>query len=377
MSGDTDPAAATDGAMRPDSRRWRLAGPWLALVVLLALSVSLVAARSAPDSSPGARAGRLSRELKCPVCQGLSVAESRDPSSTAIRADVRERIDAGQSDDEIRSAYVRLYGEQVLLAPERGGLGVLVWGLPVAVVVVGAGGIVFALRRARRGSTRAVRARRRVLAVGGLVALAAAAGVTLAMTAGDRTPDRRAGAEPSGPSREQRRDALARAVAAHPDDYATRVAYARFLANDDGSRRLEAIRQYDAAAALDTSQPEPRAYAGWLLGLSAKDATRQDQRAALIDAALERIDGAMEIDADYPDAYVFKGLVLFEVEGDAESAIPWLQRYLQLAPQDDPMREVVVGALARAVEQSPTTTVTSGSQYTPPTTTPPTTPPTT
>ncbi|MCZ7534957.1 MAG: hypothetical protein M5T61_02755 [Acidimicrobiia bacterium] len=53
---------------------------------------------------------------------------------------------------------------------------------------------------------------------------------------------------------------------------------------------------------------------------------------------------------------MFKGLVLYDIEGDAESAIPYFQRYLQLTPEDDPMREVVLGALARAVEESPTTT---------------------
>jgi len=321
--------------------------------------------------SPTARAQRLSHEIKCPACQGLSVAESRDPSSAAIRADVKDRIDAGQSDGDIRRAYVRLYGESILLKPEGGGLGVLVWGLPVAVLVAGALGIAFALRRSRPGARQVASGRRRVLVLGGIVALAAAAGVTLAIVAGDRTPERST-SEPSGPSRDDRRAALARAVDERPDDYATRIAYARFLVNDGGSFRLEAIRQFDAAAALDTSQAEPNAYAGWLLGLSAKDATREKERAALVDAALERIDRSIEIDAEYPDSYVFKGLVLFEVQGDPESAIPWLQRYLQIAPQDDPMREVVLGALARAVEQSPTT-ATPRSQSTPQTTTPPTT----
>jgi len=349
-----DLAAGADPAADRAAPRLRRLAPWLALVAVLAVSLSVVAVRSAPDASPAARVQRLSRELKCPVCRGLSVADSRDPSADAIRADLRERIDAGQSDSEIRRAYVRLYGESILLKPEGGGLGVIVWGLPVAVLVAGGGGIVFALRRGRSGA-RPAGASRRLASVVGLLALAVAAGVTLAIVSGDRTPGR-AAAEPGAPSRSERREALARAAEQHPDDYAARIAYARFLANDDPSRRLEAIRQYDAAAALDPSQPEPSAYAGWLLGISAGDATAQSEHSALVGAAFERLDRAMKIDAEYPDAYVFKGLVLFDVEGDAESAVPLLQRYLELAPRDDPMREVVLGALARAVEQSPPTT---------------------
>jgi hypothetical protein len=51
---------------------------------------------------------------------------------------------------ELRQAYIDKFGPSILLKPESGGLGILVWGLPAAALVLGAGGLVLALRRWRR-----------------------------------------------------------------------------------------------------------------------------------------------------------------------------------------------------------------------------------
>ena len=68
------------------------------------------------------------------------MADSNAPESRAIRADVVKRIRAGQSDAEIRDAYVAIYGEHILLTPSNGGLGVVAWGVPVVALVIGGGG---------------------------------------------------------------------------------------------------------------------------------------------------------------------------------------------------------------------------------------------
>jgi cytochrome c-type biogenesis protein CcmH len=126
-------------------RRW---GAWIALglVVVVALAVVLWPSGS---RSPAARAHDLETEIRCPECQGLSVADSQAPTSRAIRADVKRRVAAGQSDAEIRQAYIDKYGEQILLSPQDSGVSLLVWILPIVVVALGATGIVFALRRNR------------------------------------------------------------------------------------------------------------------------------------------------------------------------------------------------------------------------------------
>ena len=126
-------------------RRW---GPWIALGVVVAIALAVVLWPNG-DQSPAARAHSLETELKGPECQGLSVAESQAPTSRAIRADIKRRIAKGQSDAEIRQAYVDDYGESILLSPRDSGISLIVWVLPVVVLVLGATGIVFALRRNR------------------------------------------------------------------------------------------------------------------------------------------------------------------------------------------------------------------------------------
>jgi cytochrome c-type biogenesis protein CcmH len=126
-------------------RRW---GPWIALGVVVAIALAVVLWPHG-DQSPSARAHSLETELKCPECQGLSVAESQAPTSRAIRADIKRRIARGQSDAQIRQAYIDDYGESILLSPQASGISLLVWILPVLVLALGATGIVFALRRNR------------------------------------------------------------------------------------------------------------------------------------------------------------------------------------------------------------------------------------
>jgi cytochrome c-type biogenesis protein CcmH len=123
--------------------------PWVGLGVLV---VAALVWAAWPGGSPTAseRAHELATELRCPDCEGLSVADSSSSSAAAIRHDVRRRVDAGQSDATIRQAYVDRYGESILLDPQGGGLGVLVWGVPVAALILGAGGLVLAMRRWRR-----------------------------------------------------------------------------------------------------------------------------------------------------------------------------------------------------------------------------------
>jgi cytochrome c-type biogenesis protein CcmH len=132
-----------------------LPGVALAAVVVAALIIG-GAGRSHPSQSPSARARAIAAELRCPVCQGLSVADSPSPTAKSIYDDVRRRVDAGESDAAIRSFYVGRYGEWILLRPETSGVGALVWILPVTALLLGAGGLALAFRRWRRQPARPV-----------------------------------------------------------------------------------------------------------------------------------------------------------------------------------------------------------------------------
>ena len=124
--------------------------PWAALGVVVLVVLAWAAWPDGHSVTQRERARDLATELRCPDCEGLSVADSSTSSARAIRADLRRRLAAGETDEEVRRAYIDRYGESILLKPEGSGLGVLVWGLPVVVLVVGAGGLAMALARWRR-----------------------------------------------------------------------------------------------------------------------------------------------------------------------------------------------------------------------------------
>ena len=129
------------------SERARTWGPWAVLGVLLVIALVVVVTRSQPSDSPTARANRLAQELRCPTCESEAVANSQAPAAVAIRADIRRRIAAGESDGEIRAAVVQSYTQYVLLLPDGRGIGLVVWVVPLVVLFVGAAGLALALRR--------------------------------------------------------------------------------------------------------------------------------------------------------------------------------------------------------------------------------------
>jgi cytochrome c-type biogenesis protein CcmH/NrfF len=110
----------------------RLLLPLAGVAAVAAALLIAVTQLSVPAPSTDAeRVEALAAQLRCPDCQALSVAESRTRAADAIRADIAERVGAGQSDDEIRDAYVATYGTWILLAPPDP----LAWLLPAAVVL--------------------------------------------------------------------------------------------------------------------------------------------------------------------------------------------------------------------------------------------------
>jgi len=124
--------------------------PWIALAAVVVVTLAIVVWPSGGKPSAAARARSVGSELRCPDCESQSITQSSTETARAARADIRRRIAAGDSDAEIRQAYIDKFGDSILLKPESGGLGIIVWGLPAAALVLGGAGLVLALRRWRR-----------------------------------------------------------------------------------------------------------------------------------------------------------------------------------------------------------------------------------
>ena len=75
--------------------------------------------------------------LRCPVCQGMSVADSPSTVALDMKAQVRELLARGYTEEQILSYFERSYGEFVLLKPKFRGVNALVWVLPLLALLIG------------------------------------------------------------------------------------------------------------------------------------------------------------------------------------------------------------------------------------------------
>ena len=121
----------------------------LALAFLLTPSAALAAEQPLGDPAQERRALALHKELRCLVCQNQSIAESNAELARDLRRLVRERIAAGDSDDEVRSYLVARYGDWVLLAPPVKQETWALWFGPALLLLVAGLGVVFWYRRSR------------------------------------------------------------------------------------------------------------------------------------------------------------------------------------------------------------------------------------
>ena len=100
------------------------------------------------DPAQEARAREISRELRCLVCRNESIDDSNAGLARDLRLLVRERITAGDSNEEVITFVVDRYGEYVLLRPRATGSNLLLWMAgPVMLLLAGWIGIAFIRKR--------------------------------------------------------------------------------------------------------------------------------------------------------------------------------------------------------------------------------------
>jgi cytochrome c-type biogenesis protein CcmH len=116
-----------------------------------ALASSTTEAAIAADPVAEKRLQHLSEELRCLVCQNQNIADSNAELAQDLRREIRGMIQAGKSDKEIIDFMVVRYGDFVLYRPPVKGITLLLWGGPLALLLLGLFILVRYLRqRARR-----------------------------------------------------------------------------------------------------------------------------------------------------------------------------------------------------------------------------------
>lgn len=111
----------------------------MAVIVVVALAVGTIGQSQPSDAE---RAQQIASTIRCPSCRSQAASSSDTPSSQAVRALIKERIAAGDTDEQIRDFVASRYGREVLLDPSGSGFGGLVWALPVVLVIVAVAGLI-------------------------------------------------------------------------------------------------------------------------------------------------------------------------------------------------------------------------------------------
>jgi cytochrome c-type biogenesis protein CcmH len=127
----------------------RRVAPFLAAgLLVLALATADREAQGATVSDEDVHA--IASQLRCVVCQNLSVADSPSEMAHQMRDLIRERLAAGDRPEQVMAYFVQRYGEWVLLAPPARGLNLLLWLAPFGAVAAGLALVLTLMRRWRR-----------------------------------------------------------------------------------------------------------------------------------------------------------------------------------------------------------------------------------
>ena len=105
-----------------------------ATVALVAVAAWAAAAATKVDEQT---VQEVASQLRCVVCQSLSVADSPSETANQMRAIVRERLAAGDSPEQVRAYFVEKYGDWILLSPPKSGFTLLVWVVPFVALGIG------------------------------------------------------------------------------------------------------------------------------------------------------------------------------------------------------------------------------------------------
>ncbi len=109
----------------------------IAAIVTVCLAAIVVVGLVLGDARPEDRVASLGAAIKCPVCQGEAIIDSPSETAAAMMDVVREKVAAGETDQQIIAYFQARFGEGILLDPPLAGSTLLVWLLPILALVGG------------------------------------------------------------------------------------------------------------------------------------------------------------------------------------------------------------------------------------------------
>ena len=121
----------------------------LGLVALVAALWSFLALNASAHKTLDQQMYEVGSQLKCPVCQSESVADSPSLIAQQMRGVIRQQLQSGKSEQQVIQYFTNTYGDQIAWSPPWQGFTLLAWLVPIALVVVGAGLLFFTLREWR------------------------------------------------------------------------------------------------------------------------------------------------------------------------------------------------------------------------------------
>lgn len=138
------------------ARPWCSALPVVALALALALGRPAAAQTQSPGQVPPEAVAAIARDLNCPLCQGYNLQDCPLIVCAQMRDQIRERLAAGATREEIVESFVVEFGPQVLNTPPTEGFFLAAWILPGLVLLAGFGIVLGVVRRGRRPTSAAV-----------------------------------------------------------------------------------------------------------------------------------------------------------------------------------------------------------------------------
>ena len=288
---------------------------WSALIAILVVCGIISFARSgAPTDAE--RAKSIAQQLRCLECEGLSIDDSDTKTSKTIIKDVERRVAAGESDEKIFAYYENIYGEFILLAPtaERGNW--LIYVIPAFFIIVLVAAIFLSVRRKVSSRTQII--------------FWAVAGVLFVVGIGLFVNDSKSTEKKATAAQEKTSEQLLQqAVNESPNNGNYRsLAIVQFAKEDF----VNALQNFDKAAALNPSDAESRGYAAYIIFLSGQ-----------YELAATRAQKAVEADSSDVTALFFRGVIYLQTpqtdaalkQANEDLANKDFDSVLSLAPQSD------------------------------------------